>query len=171
MAQRPPLTDDEARRVAEVFTEHQAFIEAVARRHAQSSDHVQDIVQSVGVRICQGLPGFRNESKPATWIYRLTVNMARTYYLQEWRQQRNAEAFQEHVKQLPEPAFDPDDHIANVEMAEALDEAVDQLIPQHQVAVRNELSGSVVLSHSRWTKLRARRRLKELLTNDPRVDL
>lgn len=76
---RAQLTPADQDRVAEVFQTHRRFLENVARQHAPSPDHVPDIVQAVGMKMCQSLNGFRGESELQTWLYRVTVNTARDH--------------------------------------------------------------------------------------------
>jgi RNA polymerase sigma-70 factor, ECF subfamily len=167
---REVLTRDEADRVADVFTTHQRFIEAVASRYAPSYDHVPDIVQAVGVEVCRGLNGFRAESEITTWLFRVTVNTARNYYRHENRQTRKAEALAAALGQTPDIGIDPDDAIAEEERKAALEEAITQLHPKHRRAIRNQLQSRGVSCSSKWTRLRARRRLRRLLTGNPRLD-
>lgn len=71
-----PLTDDEAERVGRLFEAHRPFVESIARNHAPTRDDVPDVVQNVGVRMCQSLRGFRGEASITTWLYSVTVSTA-----------------------------------------------------------------------------------------------
>lgn len=169
---RDSLTEADQARVADVFTTHQRFLENVARAHAPSPDHVPDIVQAVGVQICRGLNGFRGDAELRTWLYRVTVNTARTYSAGELRHRRRVEAVQ--ATPEPEPYIDPDDQVQEVERREALHEAIDRLKPFHQDLMkndlRNDLGGSIVQIGNKTSRHRARRQLRQLLDGDPRLD-
>lgn len=71
-----PLTDDEAERVGRLFEAHRPFVESIARNHAPTRDDVPDVVQNVGVRMCQSLRGFRGDASITTWLYSVTVTTA-----------------------------------------------------------------------------------------------
>lgn len=166
---RNVLSEAEAARVEQVFTEHQRFVENVARLHAPGPDHVPDIVQAVAVQVCRGLNGYRGESELKTWLFRVTVNTARTYYRRERNQVLNPrEAML--AQPLVEPIVDPDEQVAQAERADALRDAIGQLKPLHQHLMRNQLSGSIVELGSKTSRHRARRQLRELLSDDPRLD-
>ncbi len=178
MAKRTQLTDDEAARVSAVFTTHQTFIEAVAARHAPTPADVPDIVQSVGVKMCIGLNGFRSESEITTWLYRITVNAARTHYKREYSFERTraTAAVQSSlgndgpaVGLADDATLDPDDQVEANERLQALEEALAQLLPAEQDAIRYKLQDRGVLSSSRWDRYRGMRRLRRLLADDPRL--
>ncbi len=162
------LTEAEAERVAEVFETHHAFVESVARRFAPSPMHVPDIVQSVGVQVCRGLGGFRQDSQITTWLYRVTKNVALDMRRREAAQIVKARAKLAEQPQ-PDQVLDPDDVVAGTERLEALHHAIDQMRPQQQRAIRRILGDSGVLVVSRSTQRRALRTLRTLLADDPRV--
>lgn len=163
---REALSADDAARVADVWTTHQRYIEAVARQHSPSPDLVPDIIQDVGVRLCTGLAGFRGEAAITSWLYRVTKSSAIEIHSREQRQARAAEA----MGDQPIAAFDdPDDALVRHERREALERAIERLRPVARDAMRNDLAGRGVLLHDRFTRLRARRRLRQLLAEDPRV--
>lgn len=165
---RDQLTESDQDRVAEVFQTHRRFLESVARQHAPSPDHVPDIVQSVGIKMCQSLNGFRGESELQTWLYRVTVNAARDIYRSERAQLlRPREALTTHRD--PEPVLDPDDVVAGTERLGALQDAVDRLNPLHRELVMDILAEPAVLDGRRKSRHLARRQLRQLLTDDPRL--
>lgn len=168
VARRDVLNDAEAEQAGEFFTAHRRFIENVARQHAPTPDDVPDIVQMVGLQVCRSLGGFRGDANPKTWLYRVTVNTARDYFRSESRTRKARAALTE--MPIPEPILDPDDVVLQNQRLAALQDAVDQLRPIHQHAIRNKLGGTAVLSGSnKATYYRGRRRLADILADDPRV--
>lgn len=165
---RERLTEAEAERVADVFTAHQSFVAKVAQLHAPGPDHVPDIVQAVGIKLCQSLNGFRGDAELKTWLYRVTVNTARDHYQRERRQARAVEA----ITAYPEPdqVIDPDEMLEGRERVDALHAAVEQLKPLYQDVIRNDLRGSAVLRNRKTSRHRARTQLRQLLAEDPRLD-
>lgn len=59
--------------------EYTPRVYAVARRMAGNHHDADDIVQNVFVKVWRNMEQFRNESKPATWIYRISVNESLNY--------------------------------------------------------------------------------------------
>jgi RNA polymerase sigma-70 factor (ECF subfamily) len=166
---RDVLTEAEADRVAEVFQEHRTFVESVARQHSPHPQDVPDIVQAVGLRVCRGLTGFREESALTTWLYRMTVNTARSHYRQERRAARAVAVLAAHPG--PEPVVDPDEQAIQGERSQALHEALNRMRPAAANLIRDELTSQCVISYrSRSTRYRARQALRCQLEDDPRVD-
>lgn len=162
------LTEAEADQVADVFETHQAFVESVARRFAPGPMHVPDIVQSVGVQVCRGLSGFRQDSQITTWLYRITKNVAL-----DMRRREQAQIIKARTRMMEQPqpdrVLDPDAVVQEGQRMEALSEAIRQMRPQQQLAIRRILGDGSVLVVSRSTQRRAVRTLRGLLANDPRV--
>jgi RNA polymerase sigma-70 factor (ECF subfamily) len=161
------LTECEAHRVGEVLQSHHRLIEAVAARYAPSRDHVPDIIQEVGIKVCLGLGNFRGESQIRTWLYRITMNESINYWRREQRQARAVEAISKFP--MDEPVIDPDEAVQRRERVAALREAIQRLRPKQREAMRNQLQIPIVLSGSKATSNRARRTLRKLLTDDPRL--
>lgn len=166
---REVLSEAEAERAADVFTTHQRFVENVARQYAPGPDHVPDIVQQVGLQVCKGLNGYRGDAELKTWLYRVTVNVARDHYRAERRhllRPREAVA----AEPMPEPVIDPDEQAHVGERLQALHDAVERLKPLYRHLMRDEMTGTAVLSSRKHARHRARQRLRDLLTDDPRLE-
>lgn len=165
---RDVLTEAEAERVGSVFEAHRVFVESVARQHSPHPQDVPDIVQAVAVQVCRGLNGFRDECEIRGWLYRVTVNTARSHFRRERRVARAVEAVTQ-LQPPPEPVPDPDQVAIQGERLAALHEAVDRLRPTYRAAVRDLLSGCSVIS-DRSRRYRAKQELADLLADDPRVN-
>lgn len=162
------MTEEEAQQAGEVFQTHRRFIESVASRHAPSPDHVPDIVQNVGIRLCRGLNGFREEAEITTWLFRVTVNESRNYYIQQRRHERAVEELT--LNPMPDDVLDPDEHVLQAERRRAVHEAIDRLPANHRAIMCDEIRPDAVLLHDRRTRHRARKRLRMLLQDDPRLE-
>jgi RNA polymerase sigma-70 factor (ECF subfamily) len=163
------LSEAESARVGEVFDKHQAFVESVARRFAPAPMHVPDIVQAVGVQVCRGLNGFRQDAEITTWLYRITKNAA-----MDLRRRERAQILQARRRLVEQPqpdrVVDPDDIVHEGQRMEALHQALGRMRPKQQEAIRRILGDPSVLVVSRSTERRAKRTLKTWLANDPRMD-
>ena len=166
---RDQLSEAEAGRAADIFVEHRRFIERVARQNAPGDDHVPDIVQQVGIQVCRGLNGYRGDAEVRTWLYRVTVNVARDHYQAERRHLLRPRAAVQ-AEPLPEPIIDPDEVAIRGERLAALRDALDRMRPVDQDLIREEISGSAVLSIRKSARYRARQQLRRLLAEDPRLD-
>lgn len=152
--------------VGDVFTEHQRFIESVARRHAADRD-VEDIVQVVGMKLCRKLDTFQGRAQLRTWLYRVTVNAARDHFRAETRQTRVVEA----MLATPEPdlVLDPDLELQRRDRGAALREAMQRLRPNHRDSIMDHLRPRAVLSDRKSVRHVARQRLRDMLRHDPRI--
>lgn len=179
MADRHPtrqqLTEAQADRVAAVFEEHRRFIESVARRHAVTEDSVPDIVQTVGLKVCQHLNGFRGESQIRTWLFRVTVNAARSHYGDHAKLARVQEALT--IRPEPDQVMDPDHHVDTTRRLDALGAAVQRLRPIYRDAVLADFGNgsgtgavqsdqNVKESSLRTRRHRAQQQLRRMLTDD-----
>jgi len=66
--------DEQAK--ADLFLKYQGAITRWAGRIVKGSEEAQDIAQEVFLKIFQGLPEYRGESKFSVWLYRITYNLS-----------------------------------------------------------------------------------------------
>jgi RNA polymerase sigma-70 factor (ECF subfamily) len=170
------LTEEERERVGLVFQEHQRFLESVAKRHCSHPQDVPDIVQAVGIRMCQWPNAFQGRAKITTFLYRVTVNTARTFHKSGvGRHARLIErATRPIIDEAERQVVDPDELVTEGERLAALGEAMGQLSAEDQLVLRNLLTGGVVLPDSTAKNIKkrryfARRRLRAILETDPRL--
>jgi RNA polymerase sigma factor (sigma-70 family) len=168
-----PLSDDEAARVGALFEAHRPFVESIARNHAPSRDDVPDVVQNVGVRMCQSLRGFRGEASITTWLYSVTVSTAIDLFRKE---RSHLYRPREALGRLPVSdvcasfGLDPEADLQRRERGVALREAIGRLSAPAQVkAMRDDLRADDVSCSSKDIRWRARQRLRDLLDGDPRI--
>lgn len=60
--------------------EHRGVFYKIARSHASSSAEQEELFQDMALQLWRSLPGFREQCRPVTWIYRVCFNTAL-----EWR--------------------------------------------------------------------------------------
>jgi RNA polymerase sigma-70 factor (ECF subfamily) len=80
--------------------EHQGLVFRTLTRLTGAGAHVEDLAQEVFLRLYKALPYFRGESTMATYLYRITYNVAQD----EWKRRRKART---HVASAP--AMEEDD--------------------------------------------------------------
>lgn len=56
--------------------ENQEIIHKVCHMYCHSQADKEDLFQEIVIKLWQGLPNFRHESKHSTWIYRVALNTA-----------------------------------------------------------------------------------------------
>jgi RNA polymerase sigma-70 factor (ECF subfamily) len=68
--------------------EHRNILLKVAGSFATEAADQADLFQDMAVAIWRSLPGFKGQSKPSTWIYRVCLNTALTWRRSEEKHQR-----------------------------------------------------------------------------------
>lgn len=63
----------------ELFLRHRGDVTRLVFRVLGQSSDVEDVVQDVFIHVYRSLASFRGESKFSTWLYRLTLNVARMH--------------------------------------------------------------------------------------------
>ena len=59
---------------ARMIKEHKATIYTVCYMFSRDEDDVADLFQDIMINLWKGFSGFRGESSPRTWIYRVSLN-------------------------------------------------------------------------------------------------
>jgi RNA polymerase sigma-70 factor (ECF subfamily) len=90
----------------------------------------EDVVQEAFIKAYRNVKKFRGESQIYTWLYRIAVNTAHNYIR---RSKRNrAVDFDEVAPVLEARGGDPSKAAFNVELGEAIEEAISALPPRQQ---------------------------------------
>ena len=56
--------------------EHRGIFHRLARAYAATAEDQADLFQDMAVQLWRSLPGFREQCRPVTWIYRVCLNTA-----------------------------------------------------------------------------------------------
>jgi len=75
-----------------IIKEHHPMIYKICRVYADILDF-EDLYQEVLINIWKSLKNFQGKSKVSTWIYRVTLNTALTYYRNEKKRQAKTDEF------------------------------------------------------------------------------
>lgn len=71
----------------QVVRDHQAMVFRTLYRLTGSREHLDDLAQEVFLRLYRALPNFRGDSLVATYLYRITVNVAQN----EWKRRKRTD--------------------------------------------------------------------------------
>lgn len=168
---RDRLTAGDRQRIGRVFEEHRSFVEAVAVQHA-GRDDAPDVVSEVGLRLCTSLNGVRDPAAIRTWIYRVTVSVARDLHADRSRLDRARGALAA-VTTPHEAVVDPDEEVRASRRREAFHDALERLRSRDKSLICYSLGLSGVRvpeADNRMALSRARQRLRTVLQSDPRLD-
>lgn len=78
------MSTAEAKFVADL-KENQNIVHKVCRVYAKEKADHQDLFQEITLQAWKAYPGFRGESKFSTWLYRVALNTAITFFRKEKR--------------------------------------------------------------------------------------
>lgn len=64
----------------QLIYDHQGIIYKVSALYRDSKEDREDLFQEIVYQLWKSYPGFRGDSKPGTWIYRVALNTAIAIY-------------------------------------------------------------------------------------------
>lgn len=76
----------------ELIEQHRGILYKVARAYCPLEEERQDVIQEMMIQIWQALPRYNTQYKSSTWIYRIALNVAISYYRKTTTQQRRQQA-------------------------------------------------------------------------------
>ena len=77
---------------------HADFVRRACLRYVQNRDEANDLTQEVLLKITRKGRGFSGGSRPATWLYRVTVNHCLDHLRREKRLRGQAEIYAAHCR-------------------------------------------------------------------------
>jgi len=126
---------------------HEGMVLNLAARLLGDREEAKDIAQDVFLQVYRTLPRFEGRSTVRTWIYRIVVNQARNRH-RFWRRRHRDEqvSLDQHVAAhgdvLRGPGPAPDRVLAQKELAEQLQQALERLpFEQRTAIVLREVDG------------------------------
>jgi RNA polymerase sigma-70 factor (ECF subfamily) len=117
----------------ELFAENQPRIRRLCYGFLGPCPEVDDLFQDIMVNVWNSLPGFRGESRPSTWLYRIAVNSALIY-----RRKRRAT---EPLPELCDPGRGAHQNLEEEERLQALRAAIATLPDQDRLIITLLLEG------------------------------
>jgi len=117
-------------RFVALIEEHNGILYKVANAYCRAHDDRGDLIQEIVVQLWRAFPRYDERQRFSTWMYRVAMNVAISFYRKEWRRQRD-------LVPLDEPALD---------VAGALGAAPDELRRLHErLRTLGELDRALVL--------------------------
>jgi RNA polymerase sigma-70 factor (ECF subfamily) len=145
LVERCRLGDEAA--CADLVADHQRTVVQLAHNLLGDRDEALDLSQEVFLRVFRTIGRFRGQSSLRTWIYRIVVNQARNRR-RFWRRRHRADLvpldlhLARHGEFRSGAEAGPDRVLAQKELAEALDRALDALpFDQRTAIVLREIDG------------------------------
>lgn len=64
----------------EIIEQHKGIFLKVARGYCHDDTDRQDLIQEIMIQIWRSVPKFNGQSKMSTWLYRISLNVAISFY-------------------------------------------------------------------------------------------
>ncbi len=109
-----------------LINQHRGLIYKVCHLYGRDRDYQEDLFQEIVLQIWRAYPSFRNQSLITTWMYRVALNTAISYFRKETRMP-TAQALSLAELQLPE--------IERSDEMDMLNEAILQLTPVEKAII------------------------------------
>ena len=77
-----------------------SLVASICLSFSRTKEDFEDLRQDALLNIWQGLAGFRGESLPSTWVYRVTLNTCVSFKRKNRVSERQQEAFAEFYREL-----------------------------------------------------------------------
>ncbi len=74
---------------AAFVNEHRKLIYKVCRMYCKDNEQINDVEQEILMQLWTAFPKYDNIYKPSTWIYRIALNTAISYYRREKKHRTN----------------------------------------------------------------------------------
>ena len=94
----------------EILEQHKGILFKVARAYCQHEDDRQDLFQEICIQIWRSLHKYNDKYKISTWLYRISINVAISYYRKNTGRQALNIPLSEHIYQIQEPDNSEKEH-------------------------------------------------------------
>lgn len=86
-----------------IIEQHKGILFKVARAYCPNVDDQQDVIQEMMIQIWQSIHKYNDQFKISTWLYRISLNVAISFYR---KSSKRAEKYTELNEQLVETTLD-----------------------------------------------------------------
>jgi RNA polymerase sigma factor (sigma-70 family) len=115
----------------QLVRDHQTMVFRTLLRLTGSREHLDDLAQEVFLRLYRALPNFRGEALIATYLYRITMNVAQDEWKRRRKDDRSHVSLSDDVsaweERLPHPERNPEQQMEEREFQQTVEEQLQQL--------------------------------------------
>jgi RNA polymerase sigma-70 factor (ECF subfamily) len=86
----------------EIIEQHRGILYKVARTYCQNDIDRQDLVQEISIQIWRSLNRYNDKYKMSTWVYRISLNVAISFYRKNIHRKGKNIPLDEHIYQIQE---------------------------------------------------------------------
>jgi len=85
----------------DIIEQHKGILFKVARAYCLNEDDRQDLIQEMMIQIWQSINRFNNQIKISTWLYRISLNVAISFYRKNMARVNKNTMLNEQTEQIP----------------------------------------------------------------------
>lgn len=83
-----------------LIAQNKGILYKVVRSYCKDETDRQDLLQEIMIHLWQSLPKYNNRFKISTWVYRISINVAISYYRKNVNRQNATIPLSEHVASI-----------------------------------------------------------------------
>lgn len=84
-----------------IIEQHKGILYKVARAYCQNEDDRQDLIQEIMIQVWQSIHRYNNQFKISTWLYRISLNVAISFYRKNTTRANKYTVLNEQTAQIP----------------------------------------------------------------------
>ncbi len=84
-----------------ITEQHKGILHKVARIYCPNEEDRQDLIQEIMIQIWKSMPRYNNEFKISTWLYRISINVAISFYRKNTTLTGKFTRLDEQTEQIP----------------------------------------------------------------------
>jgi RNA polymerase sigma factor (sigma-70 family) len=92
---------DQRQYFQEIIDQHKGILYKVARAYCKNEDDRQDLIQEMMIQIWKSLQRYNNQLKISTWLYRISLNVAISFYRKQSTRANKYIVLNEQTAQIP----------------------------------------------------------------------
>lgn len=85
-----------------LIEQHKGILFKVARTYCQDADDRQDLIQEMMIQIWQSIHKYNDQFKISTWLYRISLNTAISFYRKNTKRQTKTIPLNEYISEYKE---------------------------------------------------------------------
>jgi len=99
------MNDKKSRQFQEIIENHKGILYKVAGTYCQNTEDRQDLIQEIRIQIWQSLDKYNSDYKMSTWLYRISINTAISFYRKDKNRNQTSVKLDGKIQQ-PEELYD-----------------------------------------------------------------
>ena len=110
-----------------ILKEHKRLLYRVVYLYCRDSEDRKDLEQEIIIQLWKSLKNYNQEFKLSTWIYKIALNVAITYYRRDVKRKETNEPYDESIFQIAEEEDDAEESINKRELLYKVINKLDEL--------------------------------------------